>query len=359
MAGKKDIVVFVDDELHILNAIRRAVIDEPFISMFASSGKEALDLFDTYEVSVLVTDMRMPGMDGLALMRAVRKVSPKTVRIVLSGYTQLSQVLVTVNQAEIFQFISKPWQMEEELLLVVRRGIERYNLEAERDNLRQGLVQKNNSIMNILREMEQKLANEKKDIASIKHLNHWLFSFWKRHFAVNVGCSPENREANSRDIELIETIQLAYLEVLPSVFDGRLISQAVADLELACAGRVKINAFEGDNQIVLGYFGVLSVIVKVVVYIHEPDSKQLVRMKMTVSSAEDKSLTITLESKPSALAKIDQSRLKIGYTLMNEIGRPYNVRLTPLRTGDGIDGVQIQWQSMLQSPSPAGNDEKG
>ena len=358
MTGKKDIVVFVDDELHILNAIRRAVMDEPFISMFANSGKEALDLFDTYEVSVLVTDMRMPGMDGLALLKAVRETSPKTVRIVLSGYTQLSQVLATVNQAEIFQFISKPWQMEEELLLVVRRGIERYNLEAERDSLRRGLMQKNNAILNILKEMEQKLANEKKDVASVRHLNHWLFSFWKRHFAMNVGCSPEKKEASVRDIDLIETIQRAYLEALPTAFDSRMISQAVADLEVACAGRLKIKAQMEQDQVVQGYFGILSVIVKIIVYLHGQDSEQPAGMEMTVGRREHELLMITLESKPSTLAKADQARLKIGYALLNEIGRPYDASLIVRRLDEGIEGVQIQWRPMLQSPVKTGNDEK-
>ena len=83
-------------------------------------------------ISVIVTDMRMPVMDGLVLLRIVREKFPRTIRMVLSGYTQLSQVLATVNQGEIFQFNSKPWQMEEELLSSVRQAIERYNIETEK-----------------------------------------------------------------------------------------------------------------------------------------------------------------------------------------------------------------------------------
>lgn len=347
-ADKKSTVLFVDDELHILSAIRRAVVDEPFVSLFANSGKEALTFFENHEVSVLVTDMRMPGMDGLALMKAVREISPKTIRIVLSGYTQLSQVLVTVNQAEIFQFISKPWKMEEELLLIVRRGIERYNLEAERNSLREGLEQKNHAVMNILRKMEQKFANEKKDIASVKHLNHWMFAFWKRHFAVNVGrISENNHEDNVRDIELIETIQLAYLSILPTNYEGKMMSQAVEELVRACSGRLSIKAFREPDPVIWGYFDVVAMIVKIIVFLHELDAAQKTELILTKGKETEETLTLVFEGKPSDAAKLDQSRLKIGYALLYEIGRHYNIRLEPIRSGGGIEGLQMHWQGML------------
>ena len=361
MSGKKDIVVFVDDELHILNAIRRAVIDEPFISLFANSGKEALELFETYEISVIVTDMRMPGMDGLTLLKQVRELSPKTVRIVLSGYTQLSQVLVTVNQAEIFQFISKPWQTEEELLIVVRRGIERYNLEAERDSLRQGLQQKNAAIMNVLREMEQKLANEKKDIASIKHISYWLFAFWKRHFAVAAGYSQEIKEKHARDIELIETIHFAYMTVLPSVFAGRTVSQAVAELGNACAGRMKLALPSETDPVIWGYFDVLCMIMKIVIFLHEPDVSQVAAVDMTLRQPADDSIVLIFTGIPSAQAKLDQPRLRIGYALLNEIGKNYNVKLTANRAGAGqdIELLQIQWTCLPTNRTAAAGGSTG
>ena len=355
-ATKKNIVLFVDDELHILSAIRRAVVDEPFVSLFANSGKEALTFFENHEVSVLVTDMRMPGMDGLALLKAVREISPKTIRIVLSGYTQLSQVLVTVNQAEIFQFISKPWKMEEELLLIVRRGIERYNLEAERNSLRDGLEQKNHAVMNILRKMEQKLANEKKDIASVKHLNHWMFAFWKRHFAANVGRISEDNDDNVRDIELIETIHLAYLSILPTSFEGKIISQAVEELERACADRLSMKTFREPDPVIWGYFDVVTMIVKIIVFLHELDATQKTELILTKGKETEDTLTLVFEGKPSDAARLDQSRLKIGYALLYEIGRHYNIRLEPIRSGGGIEGLQMHWQGMLVNRVATGAD---
>ena len=81
-------VLFVDDEVNILNAIKREMIDENFKMFFANSAKEALKIIDENQISVIVTDMRMPEMNGLELLKIVEEKSPMTVKMVLSGYTQ-------------------------------------------------------------------------------------------------------------------------------------------------------------------------------------------------------------------------------------------------------------------------------
>ena len=106
-------VLFVDDEVNILNALRRGLIDEEYTCYFAISGQQALRIMEAEKIAVIVTDMRMPGMDGLALLKEVAAKWPLTVKIVLSGFTQLQQILATINQVDIFKFITKPWKLEE------------------------------------------------------------------------------------------------------------------------------------------------------------------------------------------------------------------------------------------------------
>ena len=151
-------VLFVDDEVNVLSAIRRAVIEEAYTSFFAGSASEALATMEKHEISVIITDMRMPIMDGLTLLKHVKEKYPRTVRVVLSGYTQLSQMLATINQGEIFKFITKPWTTEAELLPVVRQAVDYYNLQVERDTLRENLAKRNLAYQNIFRVMEQKKA---------------------------------------------------------------------------------------------------------------------------------------------------------------------------------------------------------
>jgi DNA-binding NtrC family response regulator len=128
-------ILFVDDEKNILTSLRRGMMDEPYNLLFAESGKEALEILEKNEVHVIVTDMRMPEMSGLQLLKIVKEKYPHIVRLVLSGYTQVSTLLTAINQGEIFRFITKPWKLEDEFKSVIVQAIDYYNLHIERDRL--------------------------------------------------------------------------------------------------------------------------------------------------------------------------------------------------------------------------------
>ena len=105
---EKRTMLFVDDEEKILKSLQRGPLDEPYNTLFASSGKEALEILKQKEVHIIVTDMRMPEMSGLELLRIVKQEYPNIVRMVLSGYTQVTTLLTAINQGEIFKFITNP-----------------------------------------------------------------------------------------------------------------------------------------------------------------------------------------------------------------------------------------------------------
>ena len=118
-------VLFVDDEISILNSIERFFASHGRKILRANSGEEALKLFETHEIGVLVTDQRMPGMKGTEVVNRVRVISPDTVRLVLSGYTELTDLLESINSGEIFRFLVKPWE-DDVLLEYVDQALERY-----------------------------------------------------------------------------------------------------------------------------------------------------------------------------------------------------------------------------------------
>lgn len=128
---EKRTVLFVDDEEKVLRSLKRGVLDEPYNSLFANSGKEALELIERNEVHVLVTDMRMPEMTGLELLKQVKQTHPHIVRIVLSGYTHITTLLTAINQGNIYKFITKPWKLEEEFKPVIRQALEYYELSTQ------------------------------------------------------------------------------------------------------------------------------------------------------------------------------------------------------------------------------------
>jgi YesN/AraC family two-component response regulator len=119
-------VLFVDDEVRLLRSIQRGLLDEPYHLLFAESGKQALELLEKNEVHIIVTDMRMPEMSGLDLLRIVKEKYPQIVRIVLSGYTQVTTLLTAINQGEIFRFITKPWKMEGEFKEILKQAVDHY-----------------------------------------------------------------------------------------------------------------------------------------------------------------------------------------------------------------------------------------
>ncbi len=123
---EKRTVLFVDDEERLLNSLKRGFLDEPYNTIFANSGKEALEILEKKDVHVLVTDMRMPEMGGLELLKIVKEKYPHIVRMVLSGYTQVGTLLTAINQGEIYKYITKPWKLEEEFIPSIREAIEYY-----------------------------------------------------------------------------------------------------------------------------------------------------------------------------------------------------------------------------------------
>ena len=134
-------ILFVDDEEKVLKSLQRGLLDEPYHCLFANSGSEALEILENNEVHVICTDMRMPEMNGLELLRIVKDKYPQIVRLVLSGYTQVGMLLTAINQGEIFKFITKPWKLEEEFKGIIEQAIDYYNLRADRDRLAAELEQ--------------------------------------------------------------------------------------------------------------------------------------------------------------------------------------------------------------------------
>ncbi|MBU0507364.1 response regulator [bacterium] len=117
-------ILFVDDEEKVLKALRRHFIDEPYRIHLATSARDGLDLLERIPIDVVVSDYRMPQMNGGEFLRLVSERWPDTMRIVLSGYADITAVITAINEGAIFKFISKPWA-ETELKDTVREAAER------------------------------------------------------------------------------------------------------------------------------------------------------------------------------------------------------------------------------------------
>ena len=164
-------VLFVDDELLVLNSLKRGLFDESYEKFFAISAEQALQIMETEDISVLVTDMKMPVMTGLELLKIVKEKYPDTIKIVLSGYTQLAQVIVTVNQGDIFKFITKPWDLEGEFKAVVREAVDYYSYKMELKKAQSALEKKNATFQNLLKSYDDRILSIKDEVAMMRDIN--------------------------------------------------------------------------------------------------------------------------------------------------------------------------------------------
>ncbi|MGE4545698.1 MAG: response regulator [Pedobacter sp.] len=130
MEETKNCILLVDDEVHVVNALRRALMDEEYEIIAAHSGEEALAILSTQPVKVIVCDERMPGMSGAELLSIVNTRHPQIVRILLTGYATLESAMKAVNEGEIWRFFTKPWT-DLDLALAIRSAIEKYDLETK------------------------------------------------------------------------------------------------------------------------------------------------------------------------------------------------------------------------------------
>jgi two-component system, NtrC family, response regulator HupR/HoxA len=131
-------ILIVDDEPRVLDALE-AILAAEFRVLRAGHGEEALArLAAEPEVAVIVTDHRMPGMTGVELLRRSQELTPDAIRIVLTAYTDVDNLMEAINTGRIYHFVPKPWDPNE-LLLVVRRAAERWRLARENVRLRDEL----------------------------------------------------------------------------------------------------------------------------------------------------------------------------------------------------------------------------
>lgn len=118
--SEKPTLILVDDEERILRSL--AMLMRPHFRVLATTDpKTALEYVRDERVHVIVSDQRMPVMSGAEVLREVRAISPNTMRVLLTGYSDLAAVVSSVNEGEIFRFVNKPWDSRE-LLTTVRQA---------------------------------------------------------------------------------------------------------------------------------------------------------------------------------------------------------------------------------------------
>jgi DNA-binding NtrC family response regulator len=109
---QKHTILFIDDEPRVLTSMR-AMFRREYDVLLANSGPEALALLRQHKVDVIVSDQRMPGMTGVEVLRQVKKLAPNAMRILLTGYADLEAIEASINEGEVFRYLTKPCPSDE------------------------------------------------------------------------------------------------------------------------------------------------------------------------------------------------------------------------------------------------------
>ena len=154
----KPTVLLVDDEESILNSLRRLLRGQPYNVLLATSGAQALEILAQQPIDLVMSDARMPNMDGATLLAYVHLHYPHTIRIMLTGYADPSAIIKAINEGQIHRYISKPWH-DEELLLTLRQSLAYQHSERERVRLVQETRDQNEQLKQLNATLEKHVAS--------------------------------------------------------------------------------------------------------------------------------------------------------------------------------------------------------
>jgi signal transduction histidine kinase/HPt (histidine-containing phosphotransfer) domain-containing protein len=143
----KAVILIVDDEVSVQRALKRELRHESAVVLVAGSAQEALQLLEESSVDVVISDLRMPGMNGIALLSEISERWPDVARVLLTGNADFPDVVRAINEGNISYFLEKPWSREQ-LLLIVRQFLAQTTLRNAQLRLSDQLAEKNEALAN-------------------------------------------------------------------------------------------------------------------------------------------------------------------------------------------------------------------
>lgn len=313
---KKNNVLFVDDEINILNSLKRITLEEEYFVLVAASGEKALKLFEEYEISVIVADMKMPGMNGLDLLKKVKEISPNTIRIILSGYAQLPQILATVNSVGLFRYITKPWDGEEDFLPSIREGVDYYNAKRDHEKLVGELEKKTILYKNLLDTNQSIMAGFEKDMLQVKKIFQNLLNM-QRYLVHIAGKNQISLEEMTEYIESLDKNFVNFLGILPTLTTRFSIGKLKEDFDKKLGDKLLVS-IKNDGANFTGNYKGISLVAETLVSAFKSNCDELKLIKLNL--VDEPSFQMIFEMQGVKLSKFKEENLymKLLLSLVNE-----------------------------------------
>jgi response regulator RpfG family c-di-GMP phosphodiesterase len=156
-------VLCVDDEVNILQTLKRLLRKENYTLLTASSGKEGLEILSNNDVHLVISDQRMPEMNGTEFLAEIKDKYPDVIRIILTGYTEVDAITESINRGHIYKFFLKPWN-DDNLKLEIRKALDQYDLIKANEHLTRTIVRQNEILKLMNDELEDKVEKRTREL---------------------------------------------------------------------------------------------------------------------------------------------------------------------------------------------------
>ncbi|MCY1275393.1 Regulator of RpoS [compost metagenome] len=225
-------LLLVDDEEHVLSALRRVLRGEPYELLTATSGPDALALLAECEVDLVVSDARMPGLDGPTLLARVQQRWPGTLRILLTGATDLDTSIRAINQGQIYRYLSKPWN-DDELRITLRQALAHQHADREHQRLERLALEQNRRLQELNASLEQRVRDRTAELQQTADMLDLAYEELRRSYvtATEVFSAllnqrlPRDKQSNAQVIALVRAYSAEHQ--LPDT-DSRDLAMAAA-----------------------------------------------------------------------------------------------------------------------------------
>jgi response regulator RpfG family c-di-GMP phosphodiesterase len=149
-------LLFVDDEPNVLKSLKRLFRSGDYNVQLAENGADGLEILKQHPIDLIISDMRMPQMDGAEFLTRAAERWPDTVRILLTGYADIESTIAAVNKGKIYSYFSKPWE-DNELKMLVNNALEQKRLRDERQQLFEIINRQNRQLKELNASLEDKV----------------------------------------------------------------------------------------------------------------------------------------------------------------------------------------------------------
>jgi len=156
-------ILFVDDEANILSSLKRLFRPLGYHIFTAESGAQGLEIMHSETVDLVISDMRMPEMNGAQFLEKVREKWPNTVRILLTGYAEMGATIEAINKGQIYRYVSKPWE-DNDITLIVKHALHQKMLERETQRLEELTRKQNEELKNMNALLEEKVLARTEEV---------------------------------------------------------------------------------------------------------------------------------------------------------------------------------------------------